>query len=117
MANKIKNTILTISTAIASVMIFSLSAFAEGTAPDTAILKDIKNIEGILNLILTVVTTGVGIAAIGSIAFAGVLYMTSGNNSSQVQKAKTMIANTVYGIIAYALMWSFLQWIIPGGIF
>ena len=82
----------------------------------TAILPSDWKIEDILNTILVVVTTGVGIAAVGSIVFAGILYITARDNAGQVSKAKTMIMNTVIGIIAYILMWAFLEWIIPGGV-
>ena len=82
----------------------------------TAILPSGWKIEDILNMILVVVTTGVGIAAVGSIVFAGILYITALDNAGQVSKAKTMIMNTVIGIIAYILMWAFLEWIIPGGV-
>ena len=82
----------------------------------TAILPSDWKIEDILNMILVVVTTGVGIAAVGSIVFAGILYITARDNAGQVSKAKTMIVNTVIGIIAYILMWAFLEWIIPGGV-
>ncbi len=82
----------------------------------TAILPSDWKIEDILNMILVVVTTGVGIAAVGSIVFAGILYITARDNVVQVSKAKTMIMNTVIGIIAYILMWAFLEWIIPGGV-
>jgi hypothetical protein cdiviTM7_00602 len=82
----------------------------------TAILPSDWKIEDILNMVLVVVTTGVGIAAVGSIVFAGVLYITARDNAAQVSKAKTMITNTIVGIIAYILMWAFLEWIIPGGI-
>ena len=82
----------------------------------TAILPSDWKIEDILNMILVVVTTGVGIAAVGSIVFAGILYITARDNAGQVSKAKTMIMNTVIGIIAYILMWAFLEWIIPGGV-
>lgn len=82
----------------------------------TAILPPGWKIEDILNMILVVVTTGVGIAAVGSIVFAGILYITARDNAGQVSKAKTMIMNTVIGIIAYILMWAFLEWIIPGGV-
>lgn len=90
-----------------------------GEAPaeaKTAILPSDWKIEDILNMVLVVVTTGVGIAAVGSIVFAGVLYITARDNAAQVSKAKTMITNTIIGIIAYILMWAFLEWIIPGGI-
>ena len=82
----------------------------------TAILPSDWKIEDILNMVLVIVTTGVGIAAVGSIVFAGVLYITARDNAAQVSKAKTMIMNTIIGIIAYILMWAFLEWIIPGGI-
>ena len=83
----------------------------------TAILPESWKIEDILNMILLVVTTGVGIAAVGVIVYAGVLYITARDNAGQVSKAKTMIMNTVIGVVAYILMWAFLQWIIPGGVF
>lgn len=83
----------------------------------TAILPESWKIEDILNMILLVVTTGVGIAAVGAIVYAGILYITARDNAGQVSKAKTMIMNTVIGVIAYVLMWAFLQWIIPGGVF
>ena len=82
----------------------------------TAILPSDWKIEDILNMVLVVVTTGVGIAAVGSIVFAGVLYITARDNAAQVSNAKTMILNTIIGILAYLLMWAFLEWIIPGGI-
>lgn len=82
----------------------------------TAILPESWKIEDILNMILLVVTTGVGIAAVGAIVYAGVLYITARDNAGQVSKAKTMIMNTVIGVVAYILMWAFLQWIIPGGV-
>ena len=82
----------------------------------TAILSSDWKIEDILNMVLVVVTTGVGIAAVGSIVFAGILYITARDNAAQVSKAKTMIMNTIIGIVAYILMWAFLEWIIPGGI-
>ena len=90
-----------------------------GEAPaeaKTAILPSDWKIEDILNMVLVVVTTGVGIAAVGSIVFAGILYITARDNAAQVSKAKTMIMNTIIGIVAYILMWAFLEWIIPGGI-
>ena len=83
----------------------------------TAILPESWKIEDILNMILLVVTTGVGIAAVGAIVYAGILYITARDNAGQVSKAKTMIMNTVIGVVAYILMWAFLQWIIPGGVF
>lgn len=85
-------------------------------APETSVIPSGWGIAEILNLILNVLTAGVGIAATISIAVAGFMYSTAGSNSTQVSKAKTMILNTVVGIIAYLLVWALLQWLVPGGV-
>lgn len=92
-------------------------AFANDGKPSTAVLPNDWGIEGILNAILLTVTAGVGLAATIAIVFAGVLYTTAAGDAGKVGKAKTMITNTVVGLIAYAVMWSFFQWLIPGGAF
>ena len=111
---------------IVIVTVFSLNliplsrSFAESTNQDgcasTSILDGCWQIEDILNLILTTLTIGAGVMATGSIIVAGVIYATARDNASQVQKAKTMIFNTVIGIIVYAFFWAIMQWLIPGGV-
>lgn len=95
-------------------------SFAESANQDacasTSILDGCWQIEDILNLILTTLTIGAGVMATGSIIVAGVIYATARDNASQVQKAKTMIFNTVIGIIVYAFFWAIMQWLIPGGV-
>ena len=95
-------------------------SFAESTSQDgcasTSILDGCWQIEDILNLILTTLTIGAGVMATGSIIVAGAIYATARDNASQVQKAKTMILNTVIGIIVYAFFWAIMQWLIPGGV-
>ena len=86
------------------------------TEVSTSILPGNWNIWDILNYVLVTMTAGVVIAAIGSVVVAGVLYTSAGSNSSQVQKAKTMITNTIIGVLAYAVMWAILEWLIPGGV-
>lgn len=112
--NKIQKIIAIIWVAAFSV-VFSGIAFAQDGV-STSVLPGDWNIADILNLILNILTVGASILATGSIAFAGFLYATAANNSSQVQKAKTMIFNTVIGIIAYIFMWTILEWLIPGGV-
>lgn len=89
---------------------------AKKTDVKTSILPSEWGIWDILNYILVTMTAGVVIAAIGSVVVAGVLYTSAGSNSSQVQKAKTMITNTIIGMLAYAVMWAILEWLIPGGV-
>lgn len=92
---------------------------------DTAILKDCGNdAEGsqgegifcILNIVLNVLTTGVGVLGTLGIVISGVQYMTARDSAEQLTKAKNRLINIVIGLAVYAVMWGFLQWIIPGGI-
>ncbi len=66
---------------------------------------------------INILTAGIGVAAIGGIVFGSIMYTTAGGSSEQVKKANTIITNTVIGIIVYALMYTFVNFLIPGGLF
>jgi hypothetical protein len=72
---------------------------------------------GILLLIIDILTAGIGIAAVGGIIYGAILYTTASGSMEQTKQAKTIIFNVVIGLVAYALMYSFMNYIIPGGIF
>lgn len=72
---------------------------------------------GILMIAINILTAGVGILAVGGIVYGSVLYTSAGGNAEQVKKAMTIFTNVVIGIVAYAAMYAFLNFIIPGGIF
>ena len=76
-----------------------------------------KGIEGVLELILTILTGGVVIAAIIGIVLSGVQYMSSGGDTAMITKAKKRLSNVVIGLVAYGLLYAFLEWLIPGGLF
>lgn len=71
----------------------------------------------LLNTILGILTGLVGVAAVGAFVYAGIMYSSAGGKSDQVAKAKTIMVNTVIGLIAFAIMGALLQWLIPGGLF
>lgn len=71
----------------------------------------------LLKWVLRIMTAGVGIAAVGGIAYGALLYTTAENKPEQTKKAIGVITNVVIGIVAYALMAVFLNFLIPGGIF
>ncbi len=74
----------------------------------------------IFRIMLTVIawlTAGVMVAVIGGIVYGGFLYMTAQDNAGQTQKGITIIVDAVIGLIAFGLMWTFLNFIIPGGIY
>jgi hypothetical protein len=72
---------------------------------------------GILLLVINILTAGVGIAAIGGVVYGSILYTSAGGSPEQVKKAMGIITNVVIGVIAYALMFSALNFLIPGGLF
>lgn len=86
------------------------------TKPASSDLKD-NAIFKLLKLILQIMTAGVGVAAVGGVVYAAVLYTSAGDAADQVKKAKTIITDVVIGLVAYALMFLLLQWLIPGGVF
>jgi len=86
----------------------------------TTIIKcdnDTNGVWGILLLIISILTAGVGIIAVAGIVFAAILWATAEDKDAQIVKAKSMLLNIVIGIIAFALLWSSLQFLVPGGVF
>lgn len=74
-----------------------------------------SGIWSLLMLGINILTGGIMIAAIGGFIYSAVLYTTAGGNAEGVKKAKANMVNIVIGILAYALMYSFLNYLIPGG--
>ena len=72
---------------------------------------------GILLLAINILTAGIGIAAIGGIVYGSILYTSAGGSPEQVKKAVGIITNVVIGVVAYALMYAGLNFLIPGGLF
>lgn len=70
----------------------------------------------LLIYVLNIMTALVGIAAVGALIYAGVLYSSAGGSKEQTAKSKKLITDTVIGIVVYALMFFALNWLIPGGI-
>lgn len=90
------------------------SRCSDGSIPD---VTSNSGIWGILLLVINILTAGIGIVAVGGIIYGSVLYASAGGSPEQVKKAKTIIINIVIGLLAFALMYSFLNFIIPGGLF
>ena len=89
----------------------------DASAPDDK-NTDVKKTGVYLLLVwvLNLMTAGVGIAAVGALVYAGVLYASAEGKSDQVAKAKQIITNTVVGIVVYALMFLVVNWLVPGGV-
>lgn len=87
-----------------------------GSGDKTSILPDDWGVSDILNLVLNIVVYGLGAAAVLGVIIAGIMYMTARDNEAQVAKAKTRLFEVVIGLVAWAVMYAVLNWLIPGGL-
>lgn len=85
----------------------------DGSSPSPV---DSNGVWGILKLAINIMTTGVGILAVGGIVYGSILYTSAGGSSEQTKKAIGIITNVVIGLIAYALMFAITNFLIPGGL-
>lgn len=68
----------------------------------------------ILNIVLTVMTFGVGILGTLGIVIAGIQYASAKDNEQQMAKAKMRILQIVIGMAIWATLFVVLKWLIPG---
>lgn len=143
---KIKQTIVTIVFAI-SIMVgtafYNPSVYAAPATPNQADRQDATTTDGcggaktsiikcsegagtsttdngvwaLLKLVLNIMTAGIGILAVGGIAYGAALYASSSDKPEQAKQGMTFIKNVVIGLVAYGLMYVLLNFLIPGGIF
>lgn len=67
-------------------------------------------------LIVNMLSAMVFVVAAIMLVLAGVQYMASNGNPQAVADAKKKIYAVFIGIVAFLLLWAFLQWLIPGGL-
>jgi len=128
---KYTKVLLGASAALIAGLIYAFPATAE-TSPDCSVLPqsvcdsstkssgDDLTKSGVFQVViwvLRIMTGAVGIAAVGALIFAGIMYSSAGSDSGQVGKAKTIITDTAIGLVVYGFMFIILNWLIPGGIF
>lgn len=93
------------------------TAFIECKADSASDKIEDTPIWHLLQIAVNILSGGVAVAAIIGLVYGGIVYSSAQDNQAQVQKAIGIIRNVVIGIVAYVLMYSVLQFIIPGGIF
>jgi Type IV secretion system pilin len=70
-----------------------------------------------VNPFINMLTVAFGIIAVISIILGGIQYSTSEGDPQKASKAKNRLANTVLAILAYSVMYGFLQFLVPGSFF
>ncbi len=69
-----------------------------------------------LSWVLKIMVALVGVAAVGGVIWAGILYLTASDNAAQVKQAKTIIIDVAIGLIAFGLMFLVINWLVPGAV-
>ena len=69
----------------------------------------------LLNIVLDILTFGIGITAVIGITISGITYLTAKGNEQQVVKSKRRIYEIVIGLVVYATLYAGLNFLLPGG--
>lgn len=97
-------------------------AFAEPIEPvdNTVLTQEEEDGQKIFDYIQTGVnltTALAGLAIAAGFIIGGIQYSTSGGNPSAAAAAKKRIGSAVLALLALVFLYTFLQWLVPGGIF
>ena len=124
-----KNTMKKITAGLSTIFMSGLATIApvmatdcgEGKVPTSIIGNDgsgcadatAGGIMNILNLVVEIMTIGIGILAVIGITVTGIQYMTASGNEEQVRKSKRRILEIVIGLAAYVLIYAGLVFLLP----
>ena len=76
--------------------------------------KNGGGIKRLLGLILRIFLYGIGVVAVIGVVIAGIMYLTARDNEQQLAKAKTRLIEVAIGLLVWAMLFTILQWLIPG---
>lgn len=74
-------------------------------------------LNNVLKIIISVLTVLVGIAGVGGLAWASILYAKATDNQSNVSEARDLIQNIVIGLFLYVFLLAIVNFLVPGGLF
>lgn len=89
-------------------------------APQMNILTMCQDREGkeaigcVLNLVVNIMTYGIGVLGVVGIVLSGIQYITSQGDPAKMTKAKNRIVQVVIGLVIYAVMYAALVFLVPG---
>ncbi len=96
--------------------ISNLSNFSNITCSDTNGQCNNVIVKKYLTPAVQFLSAGVGIIITAMVVIGGIEYSTAGGDPQKVSAAKQKIFNALIALLAFALLTSFLQFIVPGGI-
>lgn len=78
---------------------------------------DTGAVGGLIISIFNWVAAGVIAAVFIGVVYGSFLYITSNGNAQKAKSGINTIGRAIGGLIAYFLLWSFINYLIPGGLF
>ena len=76
--------------------------------------KNPNAITDILKMVVNILSIGVGILGVLGITITGIQYLTAGGSEEKTKKAERRMFEIILGLVAYVLIYAFLQWLLPG---
>ena len=97
-------------------------AAEDGEKPKAAILTGCdaaekghgEGIKCIVLLVVDILSVLIGIVGVIGIVVVGIQYLTAGGNEEQTRKAKRRLFEIIIGLVAYAVAYGLLKWLLPG---
>lgn len=111
-----KKTVIILTAALSPLLSLLLSpnlVFADLTSEDCAVLDCTQGIDGVLELVVDIMTIGIGILGVIGITVVGIQYLTAGGSEEKTRKAKRRLFEIVIGLVAYVIIYTFLRWLLP----
>lgn len=110
--------------AVLGLSFITVPAFAEDSKPNCVKTSIIgggevcdsgkgNSVIQILNLIVDIMTVGIGILGVIGITIVGIQYLTAGGSEEKTRKAKRRMFEIVIGLVAYVLIYAALKWLLP----
>ncbi len=72
-----------------------------------------EGIKCIINLVIDIMTVGVGILSVVGITVVGVQYLSAGGSEEKTRKAKRRMLEIVIGVALYVVAYAALKWLLP----
>lgn len=69
-----------------------------------------------INPVVNLLSAAVGVVVVAAIIMGAIQFSTSGGDPQKAANGKKHIQNALLGLVAYILLFGFLQFIIPGGL-
>ena len=114
-----KKVLVAIASTVLALFGFSTQVFAEPLGKENAnvLTKCADSDEGIQCLLVEAVdilSIGIGIFGVIGILIVGIQYLTAGGNEEKTRKAKRRMFEIVIGLVAYAVIYALLKFLLPG---